>query len=267
MKSFQPSGVITFTTDFGHKGPFIGTMKGAILSRFRDATIVDISHETSVHWPAEAGFWISRSYQYFPEGTVHVAIVDPGVGGQRDIIVAINNRHCFIAPDNGLLTPLLKSTEMEAYRIDLDALEHLALPKPSATFHGRDIFAPVAAEIARGALSPSQVGEPKTELVPSLLDEAEQSNGAVSGVVVTVDNFGNLITNIDESLVVQLESPICEIGGHRMKFHRTYARVTPGEYLALINSFGVVEIARAEQSAALGLGMGRGAPVRLVEDH
>ncbi len=265
MKSFNPSGVVTFTTDFGHKGPFIGTMKGAILSRFRQATIVDISHETSVHWPAEAGFWISRSYQYFPEGTVHCAIVDPGVGSQRDIIVGLQDGHCFIAPDNGLLSPLLSDSE-SVHRIETAALEHLNLPEPSATFHGRDIIAPIAAEIARGKLSPTQVGPTKTDMVPSLLDEATGNNQGVSGVVVTVDNFGNLITNINGELVTPLDNPVCEIGGHRMKFANTYARMKPGEYLALVNSLGVVEIARAEQNASLGLGLGRGAPVRLVNE-
>ena len=265
MKSFKPSGVITFTTDFGHKGPFIGTMKGAILSRFRQATIVDISHETSVHWPAEAGFWISRSYQHFPEGTVHCAIVDPGVGSHRDIIVGLHDGHCFIAPDNGLLSPLLANSS-SVHRIEAESLAHLNLPEPSATFHGRDIMAPVAAEIARGTLSPTQVGAAKTELVPSLLDEASGDGNSVSGVVVTVDNFGNLITNIDGSLVAPLNNPVCEVGGHRMKFAKTYARMKPGDYLALVNSLGVVEIARAEQSASLGLGLGRGSPVRLVSD-
>lgn len=265
--AFTPSGVVTFTTDFGHKGPFIGTMKGAVLSRYPDATLVDISHETSAHWPAEAGFWVSRSYSYFPKGTVHVAVVDPGVGSQRDIILVVLDGHCFLAPDNGLLASLVEENpSAKVYCLDTDQLSVLSLSKPSATFHGRDIFAPVAAELARGNIRPEDVGPITTNLTPSLLDNPLVTPGQVSGVVVTVDNFGNLITNIDESFVASMNSPVCEVAGHRMNFANTYALAKPGKYLALVNSFGVVEIARSEQSAALGLGLGRGAPVRVVDN-
>ena len=105
--SFEPSGVITLTTDFGHKGPFVATMKGVMLGRFAAAKVIDLTHETSVHFPAEAGFWLKRSHRYFPAGTTHVAVVDPGVGTQRDIIVSVVDGHAFVAPDNGLLAPLL----------------------------------------------------------------------------------------------------------------------------------------------------------------
>ena len=104
---FEPCGVISITTDFGHKGPFIGAMKGVMLARFPAAGIVDLTHETLVHWPAEAGFWVTRSYGYFPAGTVHVAVVDPGVGTAREIIVLVHDGHAFLAPDNGLLAPLV----------------------------------------------------------------------------------------------------------------------------------------------------------------
>ena len=99
--------VITLTTDFGLKGPFVGVMKGAILARCPDARIVDLTHEIPVHWPIEAGFWLARSYHYFPAGTVHVAVVDPGVGTARSIIAAEHAGHRFLGPDNGLLTPVL----------------------------------------------------------------------------------------------------------------------------------------------------------------
>ncbi len=100
------SGVITITTDFGHQGPFVGVMKGVMLSRLPDARIVDLTHEIVVHWPAEAGFWLARAYSYFPEGSVHVAVVDPGVGTKRDIVAVVADGHAFIAPDNGLLAPI-----------------------------------------------------------------------------------------------------------------------------------------------------------------
>ena len=101
------SGVITVTTDFGHQGPFVGVMKGCILARFPGARIIDLTHEILVHWPAEAGFWLARAYPYFPAGTVHVAVVDPGVGTSRAIVVAEAGGHIFVAPDNGLLAPEL----------------------------------------------------------------------------------------------------------------------------------------------------------------
>ena len=105
----QASGVITITTDFGHRGPFVGVMKGRMFSRFPSARIVDLTHEILVHWPAEAGFWLARSWQYFPPGTVHVAVVDPGVGTARDIVAVSYADHVFLAPDNGLLAPLINA--------------------------------------------------------------------------------------------------------------------------------------------------------------
>ena len=117
-------------------------MKGVILGRFPDARIVDLAHDIPAQWPPEAGFWVSRSFRWFPKGTVHVAIVDPGVGTERDILVAECEGHVFMAPDNGLLAQLLDKCESPRVgRLDVDRLD---LPPPSATFHGRDIFAPVA---------------------------------------------------------------------------------------------------------------------------
>ncbi len=109
MNAAPPSGVITITTDFGHQGPFVGVMKGCILKRFANARIVDLTHEIVVHWPAEAGFWLARSFEYFPAGTVHVAVVDPGVGTSRDIVIVCAAGHMFFAPDNGLLAPIVSA--------------------------------------------------------------------------------------------------------------------------------------------------------------
>src|SRR5262245_14508902 len=105
--SMKMSGVITITTDFGHQGPFVGVMKGVMLSRMPQARIIDLTHEIVVHWPAEAGFWLARAFRYFPQGTVHIAVVDPGVGTSRDIIAVTAGGHWFLAPDNGLLAPIV----------------------------------------------------------------------------------------------------------------------------------------------------------------
>ncbi len=261
---FSPCGVISITTDFGHKGPFVGTMKGRILDLMPSANIVDLTHEILVHWPAEAGFWIERSYRYFPDGTVHIAVVDPGVGTDRSLLAVTLGSQVFLAPDNGLLAPLAARPGAVARHIGADTLETLDLGTVSATFHGRDVFAPLAARLAAGTLAPADLGPVTNDYVPSWLDEPTVAGNRVKGVVISVDHFGNLITNIDAGDIATLSDPVAHIGNHRVAFLRTYGDTTPGDYLALINSFNVVEIARAEQSAAEGLGAGRGAPVEIV---
>ena len=264
----KPSGVITITTDFGHKGPFAAVMKGVILGRFDDARIVDLAHDIPAQWPPEAGFWVSRSYSWFPTGTVHLAIVDPGVGTERDILVVEHDGHVFMAPDNGLLAQLLdNASDARVYRLDTSRLDGLQLPAPSATFHGRDIFAPVAAELAAGRIAVADVAEPANEWTPGWLDEPEVAADRVSGVIVTIDTFGNLISNIDGGLVAEFREPVAEIGGHQVPMLATYGRAKPGELLALVNSFGVVEVAKAEGSAAEGLGADRGAPLVVSEGY
>ena len=262
----RPSGVITITTDFGHQGPFVGVMKGCILSRFRDARIIDLTHEIVVHWPAEAGFWLTRSFPYFPAGTVHIAVVDPGVGTSRDIIAVTAEGHVFLAPDNGLLAPIVaRWPRSPIVKLELAQLARFGISTPSATFHGRDIFAPVAAELAAGRCRAGDLGQPVTGLIPAWVDEPTTDATGVSGVVITIDHFGNLITNIEGGLIERFTSPQIRAGNHAFPLVRTYGDVQPGDYLALVNSFGVVEIARAEQSAAEGLGLSRGAPVTVRE--
>jgi len=261
-----PSGIITLTTDFGTRDPFVGVMKGSILSRWPEAKIIDLTHEILVHWPAEAGFWLARSFEYFPRGSVHVAVVDPGVGTKRDVAIVEADGHLFLAPDNGLLAPLSNRTQQfKAYRLELHRLPHLGLGSPSATFHGRDIFGPIAAELASGRLRPHQAGSELRELVPAWVDEPQVEAGRIAGAVITVDHFGNLITNIDAALLTQFRRPSVRTGGHELPLNRTYGDGRPGEYMALINAFRVVEIARAEGSATLGLGLGRGAHVEVIE--
>jgi hypothetical protein len=239
-------------------------MQGVILSRFEAASIVDLAHDIPAHWPPEAGFWIDRSYQYFPDGSIHIAIVDPGVGTEREIIVAQYDGHIFMAPDNGLLAPILEKADV-VYQLQYDKLKPLGLAAPSATFHGRDIFAPVAAEMAAGRLGPADVGVVTSDWTPGWIDDPEVQTGRVSGVIITVDAFGNLISNIDAGLIDSFDSPVAHLAGHDFELKTTYGRAEPGQYLALINSFGVLEIARAEGNAAEGLGSERGAPITVVE--
>lgn len=262
-----PCGVITVTTDFGHQGPFVGVIKGCILTRFPEARIIDLTHEIVVHWPAEAGFWLARAFGYFPTGTVHVAVVDPGVGTSRNILAVRAGGHYFLAPDNGLLAPVVaRAGDTLMVRLGAAQLAHLGVQRPSATFHGRDIFAPVAAELAAGRVAIEGLGEVVPTLVPSWVEDPTIESRSVSGVVITIDHFGNLITNIDAALIERFRLPLVHAGNHAFPLLRTYGDARPGEYLALINSFGVLEIARAENNAAEGLGLSRGAPV-VVRDR
>jgi S-adenosyl-L-methionine hydrolase (adenosine-forming) len=262
------SGVITMTTDFGHKGPFAAVMRGVILTRNPSAQVVDLAHDIPPQWPPEAGFWISRAYSYFPKGSIHLAIVDPGVGTEREILVVEHDGHVFMAPDNGLLAPLLdRADAAKVWQLDMQRLTALKLAKPSETFHGRDIFAPVAAELAAGRLSLTAIGKAVTEWTPGWLEDPEIATGKVTGTVITIDAFGNLISNIDAALIEGFQEPVVRIAGLDIAMLSTYGRAKPGAFLALVNSFGVVEIAKAEGSAADGLGLGRGAPIVVSDGY
>lgn len=258
----KPSGIITTTTDFGHEGPFTAIMRGVMLTRFPAARIIDLIHDIPAQWPPEAGFWINAAYRYFPAGTVHLAVVDPGVGTGRKILLVECNQHFFMAPDNGLLARLLDNhPDAQAYHLDDSAVLELGLAEPSSTFHGRDIFAPIAAEIAAGRVCPSEIGTPTDDWIPDWIDEPEQRDGSAHGVIVTIDTFGNLISNIERRHVAHIEQPLVQFAGRRLVMQTTYAHVTPGDYLALFNSFDVIEIARSEGNASESLGTARGAPI------
>ncbi|MGI9308861.1 MAG: SAM hydrolase/SAM-dependent halogenase family protein, partial [Gammaproteobacteria bacterium] len=241
-------------------------MKGVILSELPGARIIDLTHEVHVHWPAEAGFWLSHSYQYFPEGTVHIAVVDPGVGTSRDILGAECNGHFFLAPDNGLLPAVLDDQDdKKLHRLSSAWLASHIESEISSTFHGRDIFAPLGAGIASGKFLLGDIGPEIDDPVPSLIEPAEIVGKQLRGIVIAIDHFGNLITNIDAEQMQGFSAPVAQVASRQFPFKKTYGTVTPGNYLALINSFGVVEIARAEGSAADSLGLGWGAPVNIQE--
>jgi S-adenosyl-L-methionine hydrolase (adenosine-forming) len=259
-KTFKPCGVITVTTDTANKGSFVATIKGMILRRFLEAKIVDLTHDAVVQWPAEAGFWLSRAYRYFPAGTVHLCVVDPGARLEPHALVAVCDGHAFLGPDNGVLAPLLAG-DAAVYAIDLKRLSQIGLEFTAGTFHGRDLYAPIAAALASGACRPEALGEPTTDITPSRVDDPEVTAEEIRGVVITVDNFGNLITNIDGTLLAGLAHPVVLAGGHEIRFRTTYSDAAPGDYLALVNSFGVLEVAQSELSADQSLGIGRGSPV------
>lgn len=263
-KVWQGNGIITLTTDFGVQDPFVGVMKGAILSRYPSTTIVDLTHAVQPYWPVEAGFWLSRSFSYFPAGTVHVAVVDPGVGTARKILIIEAMGHCFLAPDNGLLASLLRRhAGARMHALEPAYLDRFNLPIASATFHGRDIFAPIAAELAHGRCRPGELGDEVTQILADPKWEPTVSPEEIAGMVITVDRFGNLITNIEGQFLNQFARPALQAGGRKFRFARTYAEGRLGECLALVNAFGVIEIAQVQGDASLELGLRRGAEVIL----
>ena len=255
-----PSGIITLLTDFGLKDPFVGVMKGVILGRFRNATIVDLTHEIAPQDVSEGGFWLEHAHGWFPRGTVHIAVVDPGVGTERRALAAEVGGHTFVAPDNGLLGGLLERADDAVVRL-LD-LERLDLVPASRTFHGRDVFAPVGAALAAARWGVKQLG-PATSWLPSPRAQPKLVEFGWCGCVATVDHFGNLITDLRTDRVEGSTSPILRAAGQELASFATFAEAAIGQAFAYPGSFGTWEIAVRNGSAARDLGLGRGAPVEL----
>ena len=266
MAAFRANGIVTLTTDFGLREPFVGIMKGMMLAHASQLRFIDMAHDASAFQPVEAGFWLAGALRYFPAGTVHVAVVDPGVGTPRALLAAMANEQVLLAPDNGLLAPLAVRKKIDCIiRIDPTRLVQYGVSDVSATFHGRDVFAPLAAAIAAGRCDPVDLGEEVDSLDQSGWPATTaRADGGVAGVVVAVDRFGNLISNIEATAVVALNSPTVHVGGLRLPLRRTYGDAAPGEYLGLINSFEVLEVARSRGNAAAGLGLAVGAPISAV---
>jgi S-adenosylmethionine hydrolase len=266
MAGFRANGLITLTTDFGLREPFVGIMKGVMLAHAAQLRFVDMAHEVSAFQPIEAGFWLSRALRYFPAGTLHVAVVDPGVGTPRDLIVAMSGEQALLAPDNGLLAPLAARGKIDRIiRVENTRLVRFGVSDVSATFHGRDVFAPLAAAIASGRCNPLDLGSE----IPALNSTGwpkthARADGGIEGEIVAVDRFGNLISNIEAPAVVALDMPTALCGGLLLPLRRTYGDAQAGEYLGLINSFEVLEVARARGNASHGLNLGVGAPISAV---
>ncbi len=266
MAGFRGNGLITLTTDFGWREPFVGIMKGVMLAREPKLRFVDMAHEVSAFQPIEAGFWMSRAVRYFAPGTLHVAVIDPGVGTPRDLIVALTQDQAILAPDNGLLAPLAARGHIDRLiRIEPTRLVQYGVSDISATFHGRDIFAPLAAELAAGRCDPLDLGDELTGLnMTGWPATRARADGGIEGVIVAIDRFGNLISNIEAGAVMALDHPTVYVAGLSLPLKRTYGEAQAGEYLGLINSFEVLEVARARGSAAQGLGIALGTPISAV---
>lgn len=264
--------VITLLTDFGLRDAYVGTMKGVILRALPEARIVDLSHDVAPQDVRGAAFILESAYRYFPAGTVHVAIVDPGVGGPRRIVAAEAGQWIFLGPDNGVLSCAIgRAGLIRAVEVGEEAIRRAqlaALPEgeaESATFHGRDRFAPLAAAIA-GGLDLKGLGPPTEAFMKLELPEPERSVDKTRGEVIYVDRFGNLITNLRPEHLPD-GVPVFELAGKRIEgLSRYYAERKRGELLALVGSTGRIEIAVRDGSAAERLAAGIGAKV-LVEAH
>ncbi len=266
VAAFRANGLVTLTTDFGTREPFVGVMKSVIRARAPEVDVIDLMHGLDAFAAGEAGFWLWRTVPWFAAGTVHVAVVDPGVGSARDIVIAESGNQLLLAPDNGLLAPLeAHGLLQQRWRLDVSKLSAWGTPPPSATFHGRDIFAPLAAELAAGRCQPPQVASSIERVSTAGYVAAAETAGRVHGVVMAVDRFGNLISNIEAQALQRFGKVEVVLGDRQMAWQRTYADVPAGEYLALVNSFGVVEVARSHGSAADGLGCGKGAILEVRE--
>jgi S-adenosylmethionine hydrolase len=238
--------IVTLLTDFGTRDGYPGAMKGVILSRAPDAHLVDITHDVPRHDVAAGAFALAQAAPLFPPGTIHVAVVDPGVGSDRRALVVEHGGQLYIAPDNGLLS-MVAPSPAGAWAIE----DPRFLRQPmSTTFHGRDVFAASAGVIAAGA-RPEDAGPEAGSLI---------GLGGEQRVVVHVDGFGNLITNIAAAAVP--EGATMSIGDHRISgLSVSYASVDVGELVAYIGSGGTVEIAVREGSAADVIGAGRGSGI------
>ncbi len=262
------SAIITLTSDFGARDAFVASLKGVILKINPPAQMVDVSHEIAPQDVWEAAFTLKSAYTYFPKGTVHLAVVDPGVGSVRRPIIVVTESYYFVGPDNGLFTLIYQ--EAERVRVHHITATHYFLPNPSQTFHGRDVFAPVAAWLSKGIPS-GNFGEEITDYLKLNVPSPKVSPTGIEGHVVHIDRFGNMITNISLKSVQALlgeEMNISSLGvtvvGREIKgFKRFYAESTPGEASALINSSGFVEIFVFKQNARAVLSSKRGEVVRV----
>lgn len=245
------SRIITLLTDFGTADGYVGEMKGVLLASAPDVALVDIAHDLAAQDVDAARLALARYWRRFPEGTVHLVVVDPGVGGSRAAIAVESERRFLVGPDNGVLSPALLHAGARCVT--------LSIPSSAApTFHGRDVFAPAAAQLARGMPVDELGAVCLSPIVRRTPEAVRREDGAIAGIVIALDRFGNAVTNL-----VAWRGGTIEVEGRRLPIVRTYADVAPGEPAALVGSSGLVEVAVRDGSAAAELGLRRGSAVVL----
>jgi S-adenosylmethionine hydrolase len=262
------NAIITLTTDYGTNDHLVGTLKGVILKINPDVTIVDITHNVAAFDLLDGALAIGAAYSYFPARTIHVVVVDPGVGTERrPLLVSAVNQY-FVAPDNGVLS-LIYEREQESLVVRHANVEHYYLLPVSKTFHGRDIFAPVAAWLSKGWQTPS-MGDEISDYKRFSIPRPKDADGTMKGVVLRADAFGNLITNFRAE-----DLPESALNGGDVKFQvgthsvtrlvDTFASGNNGEAIAYVGSSGYIEIGVNKGNAARTLNLGRGTPVVLTK--
>lgn len=263
---YQAVNLITFTTDFGTRDWFVGTMKGVALGINPRATLVDITHEIPPGDVRAGAFALAASYRYFPKGTVHVVVVDPGVGSARHAIAVKTTDYIFVGPDNGVLSFALAREKIKAVRRINN--EKLFRHPVSRTFHGRDIFAPVAAHLSRG-FAIAKVGPSAPDFIRVPWPQPVVHRGSIEGEVIHVDHFGNAITNIDSESLKRLDKQSATVlvkNRVRCPLANHFEAVPKGKPVALPGSSGLLEIAINQGSAVHKLRLKCGTPVRLMQD-
>jgi S-adenosylmethionine hydrolase len=260
----MPDPLITLTTDFGLSDHYVGAMKGVILSICPAARTVDISHGVGAFEIAEAAFLLSQAYHYYPRRTVHVVVVDPGVGTSRRPILAQAAGQYFIAPDNGVLSMIYSR---EPHKVRAITNDRFFLKPVSNTFHGRDIFSPVAAHLARG-IAPARFGKLIGDYLRLNFEKpARTARRAWTGAILKVDRFGNMVTNFAAEDFPDLDKRTFEMAvgpGRVSVLARNYAECAPGELFLILGSSGYYEISSSQASAAKMLGCAAGAPLELT---
>jgi S-adenosylmethionine hydrolase len=257
------ASIITLTTDFGASSPYVAAMKGVILSINPDVTLVDVTHAIHAQ-DIRAGALALEATRWFPDDTIHVAVVDPGVGSSRGIVYAKIGTQHYVAPDNGLLSRLALATCPSTIRTVSEP--DWWLSPVSRTFHGRDIMAPVAARLSLG-LDPERLGPAQQELVMLEWTEARVSDSKIEGAVQSIDSFGNLITDITADSLAKVprdENTAIFCDEHETRgIFGTYADQPPMTFVAVIGSSGKLELAIVGESAADMLGIAVGTPVTI----
>jgi S-adenosyl-L-methionine hydrolase (adenosine-forming) len=260
--------IVTFTTDFGLNDPFVGIMHGVVLNVHPETTIIDISHAVASYDVFDGAWTIAQAYRFFPSRTVHVVVVDPGVGGNRRPIIVETDDYVFVAPDNGVLS-LVEMREPK-FTVRHIIAERYFLQPVSQTFHGRDVFSPVAGWLSKG-VAPAEFGPAVSDYLRLTLPAVERiGENSLRGVVLKVDKFGNLITNIGEQEAPRLftNAPaavnILIAGQTITRVCQSYGEGGEDEFFAIVGSSGYVEIAAKQASAADKLAAGVGTPVGVV---
>jgi S-adenosyl-L-methionine hydrolase (adenosine-forming) len=263
-----PQRIVTLTTDFGVTDHFVGSMKGVILNINPAASIVDICNSVHSFDLLDGALTIAQAYHYFPANTIHLVVVDPGVGTARRPILVNTGKYLFVAPDNGIMSLIYEREESCVVR-HITA-EHYFLQPVSNTFHGRDIFAPVAGYLSKGT-EPQKLGDEVTDFVRFAAPKPKPGGDKVlKGVVIKVDKFGNLITNFSAQDVPQLlkENPgpfkIVVGKSEITKIRTAYAQGAPGEVFAILGSMGYLEIATNRGSAARSVSAEKGNEVAVM---